>query len=357
MTRAAQQPVQELRWSESQANEIVRGAFIALFGREPDEGGRRFYVDHLLHGRLTIETFLRQLTESPEFSEKCLSLGFGPDLDAPVRECLADPAVRDLSARIAAHDAESLRRFELLVASARLPVDEVPGQEVYVRDHLVRFHELAHAARILVGGIDRPRVLEFGPSAFSALYRRILPGCRLVLADRPADGEHRGFDAALCDRIAQPDGFVAVDLVGPLDRAAEALDRYGPFDLIVFTEVLEHLARHPAEVLGFLIGRLAPDGFLYLTTPNALSRGNLHLIGRRRNPQQLFPRQDANWDAHHHVREYTMTELIESVAEAGGRVRALHFSSCWDEPEHADHLAAHPDQRGNLVVVASPSRP
>jgi hypothetical protein len=67
----------------------------------------------------------------------------------------------------------------------------------------------------------------------------------------------------------------------------------------------------------------------------------------------VFPRQDANWDAHHHVREYTMSELIEAVGEAGGRVRALNFSSCWDEPEHADHLAAHPDQRGNLVVVAS----
>jgi hypothetical protein len=261
-----------------------------------------------------------------------------------------------LSEQIAGHDADSRRAFESLAASARLPVDAVPGQDVYVRDHLARFHELAHAARVLVERVERPLVLEFGPSAFSALYRRILPGCRLVLADRPAEGDHRGFDAALCDRIARPDGFVSIDLVGPLDRAALALDRYGPFDLIVFTEVLEHLARHPSEVLGFLIGRLAPGGFLYLTTPNALSRGNLHLIGRRRNPQQLFPRQDANWDAHHHVREYTMSELIEAVREAGGRVRALHFSSCWDEPEHADHLDAHPDQRGNLVVVASPPR-
>jgi hypothetical protein len=209
---------------------------------------------------------------------------------------------------------------------------------------------------VLVGRLERPRVLEFGPSAFSALHRRVLPGCHLVLADRPAQDGHHGFDAALCDRIARPDAFVAVDLVGSLDPAAAALDRHGPFDLVVFTEVLEHLARHPAEVLRFLIGRLAPEGFLYLTTPNALSRGNLHMIGRRRNPQQLFPRQDANWDAHHHVREYTMSELIEAVRDAGGRIRALHFSSCWDEPEHADHLAAHPDQRGNLVLVASPTR-
>jgi SAM-dependent methyltransferase len=232
-------------------------------------------------------------------------------------------------------------------------VDEVPGQDAYVGDHLARFHELAHAARVLVGGLDRARVLELGPSAFSALYRRILPGCHLVLADRPAEGSHRGFDAALCDRIARPDGFVAVDLAGPLDAAAAALDAHGPFDLVVFTEVLEHLARHPAEVLGFLLGRLSPGGFLYLTTPNALSRGSLHMIGRKRNPQQMFPRQGANWDAHHHVREYTMSELVEAIREAGGRVRALHFSSCWDEPEHAEHLAAHPDQRGNLVVIAS----
>ena len=127
----------------------------------------------------------------------------------------------------------------------------------------------------------------------------------------------------------------------------------GRIDLVVFTEVLEHLTRHPVEILQFLLKRLTFRGSLYLTTPNAFSHGKLHLIGQRRNPQQVFPRGDENWDAHYHSRESSMSELVEFVKEARGRVRALHFSSCWDEPDAARHLAQYPDQRGTLVIVVS----
>jgi hypothetical protein len=48
-----------------------------------------------------------------------------------------------------------------------------------------------------------------------------------------------------------------------------------------------------------------------------------------------------------------MSELVEFVREAGGRVRALHFSACWDPLDHARHLDEHPDQRSTLVIVAS----
>jgi hypothetical protein len=115
--------------------------------------------------------------------------------------------------------------------------------------------------------------------------------------------------------------------------------------------VLEHLNRHPVEVIEFLLKLLTAEGSLYLTTPNAFSRGKLHMIGRRRNPQQVFPRSGANWDVHHHVREYGMSELVEYVSVAGGVVRGLHFSSCWD-PADEEYLTRHPDQRGNLVIVA-----
>ncbi len=48
-----------------------------------------------------------------------------------------------------------------------------------------------------------------------------------------------------------------------------------------------------------------------------------------------------------------MSELVELVKEARGRVRAVHFSSCWDGPQHARHLTQHPDQRSTLVIVVS----
>ena len=158
-------------WSDADAGRIVAAAFLALFDRLPDERAREFYVDHLVHGRLSVESFLRQLTASSEFGEKCFGL--------------------------------AVRR-----------------------------------------------------------------------------------------------------------------------------------------------------GSLYLTTPNAQSRAKLHAIGRRRNPQPVYPRS-GNADAHHHVREYAMSELVEFVQEAGGAVRALHYSSCWDLPPSDANPGPPTPLRGNLVLVAA----
>jgi hypothetical protein len=340
-------------WSDAQASEIVRDAFVALLGREPDEEGLRFYVDHLINARLSVDGFLHQLVASSEFREKCASFGYSLERDEVLAPYLTDPAVRELSSRLAVVDLESLGPFDELVAGALGAADMVAGQRDYVAEHGIRFLELFHAARVLTSGIDRPRVLEFGASVFSGFYKTLLPGSRLVIADRPVVDGHPGFDEALCGKVAQPEAFVPVDLHADLQAPGIVIDRHGPFDLVVFTEVLEHLTRHPVEILQFLLKRLTLRGFLYLTTPNAFARGKLHLIGQRRNPQQVFPPGNDNWDAHYHSREYSMSELVEFVKAARGRVRALHFSSCWDAPDAARHLAQYPDQRGSLVVVVS----
>ncbi len=342
-----------LAWSDAQACEIVRDGFVALLGREPDEEGLRFYVDHLVNGRLTIDGFLRQLVASGEFSAKSAAFGYSLDRDELLAPYLTDAAVHELSSRLSVVDQRRLDGFDGLVAGALAAADSVTGQRAYLAEHGMRFLELFHAAQVLTSGINGPRVLEFGASVFSAFYKSLLPGCRLVIADRPVVEGHPGFDEALCEKIAQPDAFVPVDLLADLHSPGIILDRHGPFDLVVFTEVLEHLSRHPVEVLRFLLKRLTMRGSLYLTTPNAFSHGKLDLIGRRRNPQQVFPRDGESWDAHYHSREYSMSELVEFVREAGGRVRALHFSACWDPLDHSRHLDEHPDQRSTLVIVAS----
>jgi hypothetical protein len=336
-------------WSHAEADRIVAAAFLALFDRLPDQRAREFYVDHLVHDRLSVETLLRQLTTSAEFAEKCFV--FAVTTREPVVEAvLADPSVADLSARLASDPESALAALNAWTADADLPVDIAPGQAAYVVEHRRRFAELLAAAQLLTAGRERPRVLEFGPSAFSSLYERALPGCHLVLCERPAAAESGGFDEACLTGRIRYEALVPVDLLGDLDGPALELDRHGPYDLIVFTEVLEHLARHPVEILAMLVGRLAPGGSLYLTTPNALSSTRLHAIGRRRNPQDVFPR-GGNAHAHHHVREYTMSELVEFVQEAGASVTALRYSACWD---HA-HSASPPPLRGGLVVVAARS--
>jgi 2-polyprenyl-3-methyl-5-hydroxy-6-metoxy-1,4-benzoquinol methylase len=125
------------------------------------------------------------------------------------------------------------------------------------------------------------------------------------------------------------------------------LDALGVFDLVLLTEVLEHLPIHPADVLARVLPLLAPAGALYLTTPNFFAQAHVEALARGENPGAVYPAGDGNWDAHHHYREYEPVELAGFVAAAGGRVDAFHFSGCWDPPGVS--LPAH--RRGNLVFV------
>ena len=75
----------------------------------------------------------------------------------------------------------------------------------------------------------------------------------------------------------------------PVDLNCEDLLSYsnlisrGPYDLIVFTEVLEHLVVDPVDLFPNLINLLKPFGHLYITTPNIFSRHNLSRMKYREN--------------------------------------------------------------------------
>jgi trans-aconitate methyltransferase len=88
----------------------------------------------------------------------------------------------------------------------------------------------------------------------------------------------------------------------------------GPYDIIVFAEVLEHLYTAPRLVLSCLAAWLRPGGCLLIQTPNAasLSRRVALLMGR--NPYEMIRENPTNPG---HFREYTVAEL-KSIAKAAG---------------------------------------
>jgi 2-polyprenyl-3-methyl-5-hydroxy-6-metoxy-1,4-benzoquinol methylase len=127
----------------------------------------------------------------------------------------------------------------------------------------------------------------------------------------------------------------------------------GLFDYVICAEVLEHLIVNPVEFISSLLGLLEPDGYLYLTTPNFFSHGHLGQIERREHPMAFYPKREENKDCHHHFREYTLKELIESTNEAGGMVITAGYSDCWDDEEIKKRLLRdHPDQSSNLIIMA-----
>jgi len=82
------------------------------------------------------------------------------------------------------------------------------------------------------------------------------------------------------------------------------------FDLIIFTEVLEHLSVHPSQILCQLKTILKKDGHLLLTTPNVLRSQNLFSLIFGKNI--YFPLFQLNQNPNHrHQREYSSKELIK----------------------------------------------
>lgn len=101
-------------------------------------------------------------------------------------------------------------------------------------------------------------------------------------------------------------------------------------DCVVFSEVLEHLHYYYVpSVLAKINNALRLGGFLILTTPNVAS-----LFRRLRMLLGIQPTYK------YHVREYTMSEVLEMVMEAGFEIVKAYYSIANDltlvdtEPEN-----------------------
>lgn len=112
------------------------------------------------------------------------------------------------------------------------------------------------------------------------------------------------------------------------------------FDVVLLTEVLEHLREYPLKALIEARRILRPGGVLVLTTPNSAGLQNRVrlLLGR----SVYTPLRDWMFGLPHarHAREYTAAELRELVTEAGldvVNIYGRHF-----------HIRS---GRGGLVVV------
>jgi SAM-dependent methyltransferase len=323
-------------------DEIIRALYLTLLGRAPDEEGLQAYTALARQGRWA--DVFGGIAHSSEFRSYWLALRDYDWCNDPALRTLQTPEVAALSARLRGCETLSWDSYSEHLEAILARPELVIGQAEYLPVHARRFHELFNAALILLEGKAAPRILEFGVSEISRLYLSLLPQASLVTADRPAAPDYPGFRAETCLRVTGGDAHAEVDLERMLPDTHPILAQ-GGFDLIVFTEVLEHLDTHPVPLLLSLGRLLAPDGYLYLTTPNFFRAENLAHLHRRENPAHVYPAGKGNWDAHHHHREYALGELLGFAEEAELRVAACYFSDCWDMQPVPEA------ERSNLVVV------
>lgn len=106
-------------------------------------------------------------------------------------------------------------------------------------------------------------------------------------------------------------------------------------DLVVFSEVLEHLRISPLEALIEIRRMLRPGGVLVLTTPNIASLSNIVALLRGKNIVERLPDRsdglDHITDLMTHIREYTMQELHVLMGRAGLEIVRTRFSVATDK--------------------------
>ena len=217
-------------------------------------------------------------------------------------------------------------------------------QREYGEYHRKRFFELFNLSAELVADVGSPLIIDFGASEFTHLYKRLFTALRLHVADYP----NPYFTASYVIENFGADRHYELDLTRRTSREAALIPR-GSFDLVIFSEVLEHLLANPVEIIAWLLSLVKPGGHLLLTTPNMFAKHNMPVFLTYDNPLPPFPKEENRASLSAHLREYSHIELLRFVKAAGGDTKALIFSSCWDDDET---LA--PVERRNIVLVATP---
>jgi SAM-dependent methyltransferase len=152
-----------------------------------------------------------------------------------------------------------------------------------------------------------------GTGDVMAHLRRQCPHARIVGLDFQRYGD---------DGLEHLDAFVEFDLAQLLGRDARLPFGDASFDIVLLTEVIEHLTQ-PHMLLAEVHRILAPEGALVLTCPNLLALENRLglLFGTRWG---LFPSQmafnlpaDVNCHRHGHVAHYTPFTLTRLLTAMG----------------------------------------
>jgi len=132
------------------------------------------------------------------------------------------------------------------------------------------------------------------------------------------------------------------------------------FDIIIFTEVLEHLNFYPGPMFKEFNRILRPGGKFILTTPNLTRLNNRikFLIGK-----SIHPNIHYDYSISPHIREYTASELKYLTEQAGMQVEKIiyvdfHYPSDLKFVLLTNRLLGWilPWLRGNIVLIGEKRR-
>jgi SAM-dependent methyltransferase len=138
------------------------------------------------------------------------------------------------------------------------------------------------------------------------------------------------------------------------------------FDIIYFSEVIEHLANPPVEALADIGARLVPGGYLVITTPN-----QHYLKSRMRTLADILLWRSFEHNAefirwaklrsearyYTHSRLFSMWQLRWMAEQAGLRVARSAFCDPWERVGlERDRILRHPLRWGVKAAISAATR-
>ncbi|WP_162792688.1 class I SAM-dependent methyltransferase [Ochrobactrum sp. 3-3] len=97
------------------------------------------------------------------------------------------------------------------------------------------------------------------------------------------------------------------------------------FDVVLFTEVIEHLNFHPLETLRKIRSSLKRGGSLMISTPDAESDWGRKTTYYRSLNEMPMPNRNAGW-IDDHIWQFSMNELTAVLREAGFTIKKATHS-------------------------------
>jgi SAM-dependent methyltransferase len=208
-------------------------------------------------------------------------------------------------------------KFEKTVESAILSPGYASQKYIdeYLKPHMQRFHiTLRMLGRISAPGM---RVIDVGSyGSLVPALKEVLGLTRIVITTPRQKNRPASEDTCLADaRNGEQFPFHAdrFDLEEPFPYSDET------FDIVIFTEVLEHLSVDPMHSLAEINRITKPGGWILLSTPSCTSAKSVIRILRGSNPN-CYPVYTKQPSRDRHNREYTPWEVRQLLAACGYEV-------------------------------------
>jgi SAM-dependent methyltransferase len=203
-------------------------------------------------------------------------------------------------------NADATQRLAELLEAEKIRSCGTASMQDYLALHHERFSDILRISRSYVPNAEA-RVLDVGRSELTAYLAGFYKNIHTLGFDPSLDdGGHR--EVSSLEHVPH----ITFDLLS--SAQVKTWPSCGKFDLIVFSEVIEHLSLAPEYVLAALRSLLADDGILVCTTPNAAALSKRVRLFLGQHPYERLRLYAMNPG---HVREYTGSELRQICRSVG----------------------------------------